>query len=171
MAARRDVWVRALLPALLAAHQRKSSVHQKFLSLLITTLEKVHFGEAGRDQTELHGPPPPAPTLDRSAVTVTVLTDDLELLDFRSLQLPPGHRVHMIDSKLYLSILAICNGDTGERIRRAIETQTEIGAGRQALQLVLRDFDHEAVKLRQQALAAAMALPPATSVATPKSAR
>eukprot|EP01045_Picozoa_sp_COSAG04_P000005 COSAG04_NODE_1_length_58448_cov_23.476478_5_plen_91_part_00 len=59
LAGRRDVWVRALLPALLAAHQRKSSVHQKFLSLLITTLEKVHFGEAGRDQTELDGPPPP----------------------------------------------------------------------------------------------------------------
>ena len=35
MVARREVWVRALLPALLAAHQRKSSVHQKFLSLLI----------------------------------------------------------------------------------------------------------------------------------------
>eukprot|EP01045_Picozoa_sp_COSAG04_P024897 COSAG04_NODE_3182_length_3111_cov_3.934987_1_plen_170_part_00 len=107
LVARREVWVRALLPALLAAHQRKSSVHQKFLSLLITTLEKVHFGEAGRaDQTELDGPPPPAPTLDRSAVTVTgpikfnlnsikkfqfkfdlnssVLTDDLELLDART---------------------------------------------------------------------------------------
>ena len=41
LVARREVWVRALLPALLAAHQRKSSVHQKFLSLLITTLEKV----------------------------------------------------------------------------------------------------------------------------------
>ena len=72
---RRDQLARAVLPALLMAHNRKSSVHQKFLSVLIATLEKANRSS------------PPTPGLARgqqAAVAVELVTDDVELLDNRT---------------------------------------------------------------------------------------
>ena len=75
---RRDQLVRSLLPALLVAHQRKSSMHQKFLSVLIATLEKANCSEPAQPG------PPTGGKAQQASVTVEALTADLELLDART---------------------------------------------------------------------------------------
>jgi hypothetical protein len=77
----RKNFYRAVLPALLSAHERKSSVHQKFLSVLITTMEKV---DARHDTSAESGDSVSGP----HAVVLEPLTEDLALLDSRTVE---GH--------------------------------------------------------------------------------
>ena len=78
---RREEFLNALFPALLAAHERKSSVHQMFLSVLVTAMEKFGALLSSVSTTSTISPAP---------VIIHVLTEDITRIDSCTFQSPPS---------------------------------------------------------------------------------